>query len=135
MYNNNYRTPEEMKYYGSDLNKFVDKNCFHEMTVNNMDLLIYKRSKKHIRIIESKHISEGAMEFSQKEVLKILSTAQFSGYIFEVFIVIGDPPDYEPVTIIDIIKSKIYKIKEKQDFIDWLEFKKELCKCLNLYYL
>ena len=121
-----YRTIKEKIYYGSDLNKFVNKNCSKEQTVINIDLLIYKRSEKHIRIIESKHISEGAMEFSQKEVLKILSTAQFSGYIFEVFIVIGDPPDYEPVTIIDIIKSKIYKIKEKQDFIDWLEFKKEL---------
>jgi len=123
---NNYRTPEEMKYYGSDLNKFVNENCSKEQTVINIDLLIYKRSKKHIRIIESKHISEGAMEFSQKEVLKILSTAQFSGYIFEVFIVIGDPPNYEPVKIVDITDNKIYTIKNKNDFINWLEFEKEL---------
>ena len=125
MHNNNYRTPEEMKYYGSDLNKFVNENCSKEQTVINIDLLIYKRSEKHIRIIESKHIGE-RMYYSQKEILKILSTAILPNYKYEVFIVIGDPPDYEPVTIIDIIKSKIYKIKEKQDFINWLEFTKEL---------
>ena len=124
-YNNNYRTPEEMKYYGSDLNKFVDKNCFHEMTVNNMDLLIYKRSKKHIRIIESKHIGE-TVHYSQKEILKILSTAILPNYKYEIFIVEGNPPDYAPVKIVDITDNKIYTIKNKNDFINWLEFEKEL---------
>jgi len=53
-----YRSEEEKIYFGSDLNKFVNENCSKEMTAINIDLLLYKRSKKHIRIIESKHKNE-----------------------------------------------------------------------------
>jgi hypothetical protein len=120
-----YRTPEELKYYGSDLNKFINENCSKEMTAINMDLIIYKRSKRHIRIIESKHLNEN-IQISQKELLRILSTASFLDYKYEVFIVIGNPPDYEPVTIIDVTNNKEYHINFKKDFIDWLEFDKEL---------
>jgi len=38
----------------------------------------------------------------------------------------GDPPDYDNVKIINLTNGKTYQIKHKQDFIDWLEFKKEL---------
>ena len=120
-----YRSDEEKTYFGSDLNKFVNENCSKEMTAINIDLLLYKRSKKHIRIIESKHENE-KIPYSQKEVLDILSTAILKDHKFEVFIVMGDPPDYENVKIINLVNGKSYRIKHKQDFIDWLEFKKEL---------
>jgi len=120
-----YRNEEEKTRFGSDLNKFVNENCSKEMTAINIDLLLYKRSKKHIRIIESKHENE-KIPNSQKEVLDILSTAIFKDHKFEVFVVMGDPPDYENVKIVNLVNGKNYKIKHKQDFIDWLEFKKEL---------
>ena len=120
-----YRSDEEKIYFGSDLNKFVNENCSKEMTAINIDLLLYKRSKKHIRIIESKHENE-KIPSSQKEVLDILSTAIFKNHKFEVFIVMGDPTDYDNVKIINLTNGKTYHIKHKQDFIDWLEFKKEL---------
>ena len=120
-----YRSDEEKTYFGSDLNKFVSENCSKEMTAINIDLLLYKRSKKHIRIIESKHENE-KIPYSQKEVLDILSTAILKDHKFEVFIVMGDPPDCDNVKIINLTNGKTYQIKHKQDFIDWLEFKKEL---------
>lgn len=90
-----YRSDEEKIYFGSDLNKFISENCSKEMTAINIDLLLYKRSKKHIRIIESKHENE-KIPYSQN------------------------------VKIINLTNGKTYHIKHKQDFIDWLEFKKEL---------
>lgn len=120
-----YRNEEEKTRFGSDLNKFVNENCSKEMTAINIDLLLYKRSKKHIRIIESKHENE-KIPNSQKEVLDILSTAIFKDHKLEVFVVMGNPPDYENVKIVNLVNGKNYKIKHKQDFIDWLEFKKEL---------
>lgn len=48
----------EEKYYGSGLNKFIAENCKKNMTVMNIDLITYDRDKKHIRIIESKHLRE-----------------------------------------------------------------------------
>lgn len=130
-----YRNEEEKVYFASDLNKFVNENCSKEMTAINIDLLLYKRSQKRIRIIESKHSSEKIPD-SQKEVLTILSTAAFRGYKYEVYMVMGDPPDYDSVKIIDLNNGKEYKIQCKQDFLDWLEFKKELeemshCKEVN----
>ncbi len=120
-----YRNEEEKAYFGSDLNKFVNENCSKEMTAVNIDLLLYKRSKKHIRIIESKHENEKIPD-SQREILNILSTAVFRDHKFEVFLVMGNPPDYENVKITNLANGKTYRIKHKQDFIDWLEFKKEL---------
>ena len=31
---------QELRYYGSDLNKFVDEECKRDMVVNNIDLII-----------------------------------------------------------------------------------------------
>ena len=49
---------EKLKYYGSSLNQFIAENCRRDMTVMNIDLITYDREKKHIRIIESKYLSE-----------------------------------------------------------------------------
>lgn len=53
-----YRTPEEMNYFASDLNKYAHSFEPHKMTVNNIDCLVLKRAKKIMRIIESKHVGE-----------------------------------------------------------------------------
>jgi endogenous inhibitor of DNA gyrase (YacG/DUF329 family) len=85
-------------YYGSELNKFVDEYCSRKMTVNNIDLIMYKYKayKKHIRIIESKHLGE-CMKTGQKRLLELLAELgkileQHTDYKLEVLIASGNPP-------------------------------------------
>ncbi len=66
-----YRTDDELKYYGSDYNKYLS-SLSREMTVINIDCLLYKRSKNIVRIVESKHIGE-QMKRSQREILDLLA--------------------------------------------------------------
>ena len=62
------------RYFGSDLNKFIHENCRKDMTVNNIDLIMYRHNVKYangravLRIVESKHESERTMSKSQKTV-------------------------------------------------------------------
>ena len=60
-----------MSYYGSPLNEFVANNCKKKMIVMNIDLAMYDKVKKKIRIIESKHETEFIGK-SQREFLKLL---------------------------------------------------------------
>ena len=91
-----YRTDKELNYYGSDYNKYLS-TLSRKMTVINIDCLQYKRSKRILRIVESKHIGEKTKQ-SQREILHLLSIVL--GYcnniakrlMFQLYIVTGNYP-------------------------------------------
>lgn len=117
---NTYRsTPNELNYYGSDLNKFIDKCCTRKMTAINIDLLMYKKSNKHMRIIESKHTGE-SIPRSQMESLVVLKDANIQGITFEVFIVAGDPP-YNTAQI-QRLKPSGVKTVDRSQLIGFLNY-------------
>ena len=118
------------KYYGSDLNKFADLECREKMTVMNIDLIIHRRSRKRIRIIESKHENE-KIGTGQEELLRILgmlfkflNKINFRSYKFDIFLVRGNPP-YEEVLVKNLINYNRKKIK-KEDLINFLNFDLEM---------
>ena len=114
----------EKIYYGSDLNKFIHKNCSKKMTCINIDCLIYRASKGHIRIIESKHSNE-IIGSGQKTVLSLL--ARYFGYLnkwqnkikFEVYYVIGNYP-YDSIKVHNLISGEESEYSG-EDVIKFLE--------------
>ena len=67
-----YRNSDELKYFGSDFNKFVHEKCTKKLTCINIDTLLFKRSKGIIRFCEYKHRSEKKPN-SQREILGVLA--------------------------------------------------------------
>lgn len=110
----------ELNYFGSDLNKFINEYCSKEMTAINIDLLIYKRSRNSLRIIESKHENENIPR-SQMEVLKVLSGLSLPGLQYGVYIIVGNFP-YNTSTITNIATGEI-RIVDNQELISFLEFR------------
>jgi len=107
-------------YYGSQLNKFIDDNCRHDMTAMNIDLIIYRAYNKHIRIIESKHTNE-KIGIGQLNLLKKLSEQnKFSDCEFEVLIIYGDEP-YNDVVVHNLTKDEEYHLNKNQ-LIKYLNF-------------
>tara|TARA_B100000963_G_scaffold334854_1_gene328430 strand:- start:7187 stop:7555 length:369 start_codon:yes stop_codon:yes gene_type:complete len=106
---NEIRGTEE-KYYGSPLNKFIAENCKKNMTVMNIDLITYDRDKKHIRIIESKHLNERT-GYGQTILLKLLCklVKQIAGHKVTVFIIRGNPP-YDSAYLENILTGKRKKV-------------------------
>ena len=142
----NYRTTDqELRYFGSDLNKWIGKECSKDMTAINLDLILYKRVLKKIRIIESKHIGED-IPWSQREILTIFakifrplligtnwirkqlqpSLQDYELYQLDVYIVEADYP-YTNAEITDISTDKIYQLSNGK-FKEWIEFKYKLQK-------
>ena len=127
-----YRNEDEMKYYGADLNKYAHENCSKEMTIINIDYLGYKRSKKILRIIESKHSRE-SMPTSQKEVLDIFAFVfkklnkriVIFDYTFECYIVRGDQP-YDIVKIEDLVNDTKFTLDNKnfKRFLEYEDYQK-----------
>ena len=123
-----YRRGEEVTYYGSDLNKWVTESCSREMTHINIDGLSYKRSKKIVRIIESKHSKE-RMPISQREILCILAKYFIKinkrhimyDHTFECYIVRGDFP-YEVVDVEDLVNDTKFTL-DNENLKRFLEFK------------
>jgi len=123
-----YRSVEELNYYGSDLNKFMNEKCSKLMTVNNIDIVQYKRSKNILRIIESKHMNE-KIPFSQKEVLEKFSKVfkfvnndkDLDFPTLEVYIIKGNYP-YNNVIIYDLINNNIKKINDINIFKKFCNF-------------
>ena len=115
------------RYYGSDLNRFVDNNCMHEMTAINVDLMLFRWSKKTFYIVESKHTGEG-MRKGQRQLLeftaKILKVSNrlfpFTEWKFGCYIVIGDEP-YDSLKVEDLIKKRKFEIIGRKDVIAFLE--------------
>jgi len=107
-------------YYGSELNKFIDENCSHEMTAMNIDLIMYKAYKRHIRIIESKHSNE-MMKIGQQRLLELLAKIiKPIGYKFEVLIVYGNPP-YDNTKIVNLTTGLETELNQ-QELIKYLNF-------------
>ena len=132
-----YRRGEEVTYFGSDLNKWVDDFCTREMTHINIDGLSHKKSKKIVRIIESKHSDEGkrygehGMPQSQWDVLCLLAeyfskinkrTVMFH-HTFECYIVRGDFP-YEVVEVKDLVNNKDFTLDNEnlKKFLDFEDY-------------
>jgi hypothetical protein len=107
-------------YYGSDLNKFIDQNCNREMTVNNIDLIMYKVSKNHIRIIESKHELENMPKSQYNLLCKLAELRTIGRCTFEVYIIKGDPP-YLESKIINLSDKKVANVT-KDMLIKFLNF-------------
>ena len=122
-----YRKGKEIEYYGSDLNKWVAESCSKQMTHINIDGLSYKRSKKIVRIIESKHSKEETPK-SQREVLCILAEYFMKinkrivmfDHTFECYIVRGDFP-YDEVWVEDLVNDTKFKL-DNENLKKFLEF-------------
>ena len=125
-----YRRGEEVTYFGSDLNKWVDDFCTREMTHINIDGLSHKKSKNIVRIIESKHSKEG-MPQSQRDVLKLLAeyfskidkrTVMFH-HTFECYVVRGDFP-YEVVEVEDLVNDTKFTLDNEnlKNFLDFEDY-------------
>lgn len=113
------------RFYGSDLNRMIDKECTRFMTVMNIDLIMYEKYSKSIRIIESKHSHE-KMRSPQYNLLMILSTfekilKQNTDYSFEVFTIYGDPP-YKTAWIKKMNKNLSIEVNHNE-LINFLNFK------------
>lgn len=114
---------EELKYYGSPLNKFIKENCKQDMTVINADLITYDWKQKHIRFIESKHHFE-KMGKGQLILLKLMRRLfkQIKGYQVDVLVIRGNPP-YHTAKLEDVItgKTRIVNQKELIKFLNYEE--------------
>ena len=121
------------RYFGSDLNKFINEKCTKEMSCINIDCVIFKKSIKKLIIIESKYPDE-KIKYQQIFLLKMLywifyfakkaGNNKLSKWDFNVWIVRGKPP-YETANIIHPITNKTYTLNQSE-LIEWLEFRKEL---------
>jgi len=101
------------RYYGSDLNKLVAKDCRKDMMVMNIDLIINDYNQNKLKIVESKHSRE-ELGVGQHLLLKKLSQMGIDTYV-----VYGDEP-YE--------MSKVYSYKADREI---LMNKQELINFLN----
>ena len=127
----NYRkTTDELKYYASDLNKYIGKECSRNMSVINIDLCMYKEKQKKnniLRIIESKHSNEDIPKQQLKilmilaELFKWVNKWIIKNTEFELFIITADPP-YDYASIWDLNNDEIFDLKNI-DFKHFLEFK------------
>ena len=114
---------EELNYFGSDLNKFINEFCTKQMTAINIDLLTYKRSKKSMRIIESKHENENVPR-SQFEVLDLMKDAELPRCAaFGVYIIIGNYP-YDTAKIHNLKTGKSWVVN-RAGLIEFLEYRNE----------
>ena len=113
----------ECRYYASDLNKFVGVTCTREMTVNNIDLIMYKYGKNKLRIIESKHQLEGGNKH-QDNILKLLSSAKIENNEVEVYKICGNPP-YEIVDILFVNDNEACLQVKQEQLIKFLNFEVE----------
>jgi len=118
----------KLKYFGSDLNEFAHTECSKQMTVINIDMLQYKRSKKILRIIESKHEREKTPA-SQLEALTVLAKVfkyinKIAKHKFEAYIVKGNPP-YDRTFVENLITGE-KEILDRKELIEFLEFRKEI---------
>ena len=128
---NSYRRGEEVTYFGSDLNKWIKLFCTKEMTHINLDGLSHKKSKKIVRIIESKHSKEGeklehGMPKGQWDVLCLLAglfkrVNEMYDHTFECYVVRGDFP-YEVVEVEDLVNDKEFTL-DNGNLKNFLDFK------------
>ena len=90
------------KYYGSDLNKLVAKDCRKDMMVMNIDLIINDYNQNKLKIVESKHSRE-QLGHGQHLLLKKLAQMGIDTYV-----VYGDAP---------YTNSRVYSYKTNREKI------------------
>jgi len=129
-----YEDDRELKYYGSALNKFVDKYCSHLMTAINIDLIIQKVEFKRLRLIESKNKNEG-MKKGQHILFSLFLPNLFNflnktpkppiiNYKFDIFLITGKYP-YDDTTRINNLITKEIKLVNKDELIKFFNFELE----------
>lgn len=101
------------KYYGSNLNKLVARDCRKDMMVMNIDLIINDYNQNKLKIVESKHSRE---QLGKGQHLLLKKLAQMG---IDTYVVYGDEP-YET--------SKVYSYKADKEII---MNKQELINFLN----
>ena len=108
-------------YYGSDLNKFIDEKCSHQMDCINIDCLQIKVSKKRIRFIESKKDNEHTpkSEIRAMNILKYLLSKQQEWKV-EFCIVSGNYP-FQSAEIFQFGTEELFTLNQEQ-LIKWLNF-------------
>lgn len=137
---------EEARYFGSDLNKFMNEKCRHgSFIVNNIDCITYCYEKLILRINESKHNKEN-WKSSQHNILQILAEIlrhynqtysnkgkqlrddidQFNRPLImpnkcELFIIKGDYP-YNELEAHNMIDYEFIVLDNQEDIIKWLEY-------------
>lgn len=131
------KCPDECRYYGSDLNKYIHEELTNEMTCINVDCLQYKRAARTLRTIESKHDCED-MKYGQKEALNLLGlfsniinrSTKIHGYKYYAYKATGNYP-YETngLSVINLADNE-RRTLFGQDVRDFLEFKFEIIKSL-----
>lgn len=105
---------QELRYYGSDLNKFAAENCRKDMIINNIDMLTLDyRNKNELRIIESKHENEKISK-GQFNVLTKLSEMGVKCYI------VRASPPYDIAEVYSF-QSKKTKLLLKNQLIKFIE--------------
>ena len=124
------KTTTELKYYASDLNKYIGKECSRKMSVINIDLCIYKEKQNGnniLRIIESKHSNEDIPEQQLKilmilaELFKWVNKWIIKNTEFELFVITADPP-YDCASIWNLINNEKFDLRNT-NFKHFLEFK------------
>jgi len=102
-------TIQELKYYNSDLSKFIGKECKKIMTSIDLDLWQYKKSTTVIRKGEFKHIDEDT-GFQQLSLLKKQADVdrylnkKFGWNRFETCIIWGNYP-FESIIVWDVVND------------------------------
>lgn len=145
-------TVEELKYYGSPLNKFLSDNCRTPLVINNIDMVVHDYEKNRLRIIESKHSKEDAT-WSQMKVLNKLYIAFKTLAVYyaadddpiklempeiELCIIRGNPPYDKAVIIVEVLKNSGISYDRQggievnqEELISFLNFEKELIDIVN----
>jgi hypothetical protein len=98
-----YRTTDhELRYYSTDLSKYIGEELPVVMTSINGDILEYKRDRKWLRHIEYKHENEPANEAQLELYYTICLLKAPEGYLHDVYVVRGDPPFGNGISITDL---------------------------------
>ena len=116
-----YRSTEDLKYFASDLNKYASIVCSKNQSIMNIDMIQYKRDKKHMRLIEYKHskekITKAQVEIYEKLAAQLNKNSEIR---FEVVCIKGDYP-FEKAKIYDFNSCENWTY-DKEDFIKYLNF-------------
>lgn len=117
-------TFNDITYFNSDINKYINEKCYDEMTSIDLDCCQYKASIRHLRIIEYKHVGEYRKQ-SQLRLLKKLSnifSLSSTNLDCQVYLLEGNPPFTDLVTVTIISNGNKFQLRKKSLRL-WLEFK------------
>jgi hypothetical protein len=111
---------------GRSFNLWVNKHCSHQMDALDVDLLVYKKSKRILRLFEAKYPNEQLRQ-SQRRVLPILERGIAllvqSGLLAAgsgVWIVRGEPP-YERGASIEPASRLERRQLSQEELIDFVD--------------